>query len=64
MQDLKCVGFGCCFGLRCSYLIFEWSQTRCASNNGHHKDMCLKDVGLHAQTISDDLRSMMGLSPL
>ena len=50
---------GVCLGLRCSYLIFEWSQARCASKNKYHKDMCLKEVGLHAKNIVDDLKSMM-----
>ena len=28
-------------------LIFDW----CASNNGHQKDMCLKDIRLHVLNI-------------
>jgi hypothetical protein len=29
--------------------IFEWWVVRCRSKDGHQKDMCLKEIGLHAQ---------------
>lgn len=29
--------------------IFKWYVVRCGSNNEHHKHMCSKENGLHAQ---------------
>ena len=27
--------------------IFEWHVVRCGSKNGHPKDMCFREIGLH-----------------
>ena len=32
-------------------LVFEWYVVWCASNNGHLKEMCLKEIGSRAQNI-------------
>ena len=31
--------------------MFEWCVVRCGSKNGHQKDMCSKEIGLHAQNL-------------
>ena len=31
--------------------IFEWYLVRCCSKNGYIKDVCLKEIGLHAQNM-------------
>ena len=41
----------------------EWCVVRCGSKNEHKKDMCLKEVGLHAQnviTILDSVDNIVG----
>ena len=31
-------------------------SVRCESKNGHQKDMCLKEIGLHAQNMLNNFR--------
>ena len=31
--------------------IFEWCVDRCGFKNKYKKDMCLKEIGLHAQNL-------------
>lgn len=31
--------------------ILEWGVVRCKFKNGHHEDMCLKYIGLHAHNL-------------
>ena len=38
--------------------IYEWYVVRCGSKNGHQNDMCLKEIGLHAQNMLTILGSM------
>ena len=38
--------------------VFERYVVTCGSKNWHHKDMCLKKIGLHAQSMSTILGSI------
>ena len=38
--------------------IFKWYLVKCGSKNGHQKVLCLKEIGLHAQNLSDTLGSI------
>jgi hypothetical protein len=42
-------------------LIFEWHVVRCGSKNGLKKDVCLKEIGLCAQTILTILCSILNM---
>ena len=42
-------------------LIFECCVVRCGSNNRYQKDMCLKEIGLHAQNIRTILGSTVNI---
>ena len=37
--------------------IFEWYVVWCGSKNGYQKDICLIEIGLHAQTLTTILSS-------
>ena len=41
--------------------IFEWCVVRCGSKNGYQKDMCLKEIGLHAQNMIIILDSIVNV---
>ena len=41
--------------------IFEWYMVRFGSKDGHQKDICLKEIGLRAQTIITVLGSVVNL---
>ena len=42
--------------------LFEWYVVRCSSKNGDQKDMCLKEIGLHAQNMITILGSIVNIS--
>lgn len=44
--------------------IFEWWVVRCRSMNRHQEGMCLKGLGLHAQTLLTILTQKVNMSLL
>ena len=42
--------------------VFKWYVVWCVSKNGNHKDMCLKETGLRAQTKTTILSSILSTS--
>jgi hypothetical protein len=42
-------------------LVFEWYVVWCGFKNGWHKDMFLKGIGSHAQTMIAILGSMVNI---
>ena len=41
--------------------IFEWCVVRVGSKNEHHKDMSIKQIGLHAQNLFIILSSIVSI---
>ena len=41
--------------------IFEWCVVGCGSKNGYQKNMCLKEIGLHAQNLLTILGSIINI---
>jgi len=41
--------------------IFEWHVVRCESKNSHQKNMCLKEIRLHAQNMLIILGSIINM---
>jgi hypothetical protein len=41
--------------------IFEWFVVRCASWNGRHKDICLKEIGLCAHNMLTIMGSIINI---